>query len=109
MVKLTKQTSRGEAVIEVSNGTAYVSLNGQQIGTSGMVNRTKPFGPGNAYVGGICKIALTESEASEVERMLKARDFNEEEVSSKDSRAKYIQVMREVHGNVNQFAKGGAL
>ncbi len=74
-MKLTKQTIKGEAVIEVINGLATASINGQSMGcSSGMVQQTKPFGPNNEFVGGICKIALTKEEAAEVTRMLTVRE-----------------------------------
>ena len=75
VMKLTKQTSTGEAVIEVINGLATATINGQSTGsTSGMVQTLKPFGPNNEFVGGICKIALTKEEAAEVSKMLAHRE-----------------------------------
>jgi len=72
---MTKQTSKGEAIIEVINGLATSTINGQSTGsTSGMVQYLKPFGPNNEFVGGICKIALTAEEAAEVTRMLAVRE-----------------------------------
>ena len=74
-MKLTKQTSKGEAVIEVINGLATATINGQSTGcNSGMVQTLKPFGPNNQFVGGICKIALTAEESAEVSKMLAHRE-----------------------------------
>lgn len=110
-MKLTKQTSKGEAVIEVLNGTATATINGQSTGsTSGMVQYLKPFGPNTEFVGGICKIALTKLEAAEVEKMLAVRE--PATVAASGTRGGGIWshcYTAEVNraGDINKFAKGG--
>lgn len=114
-MKLTKQTSKGEAVIEVLNGTATATINGQSTGcTSGMVQYLKPFGPNNQFVGGICKIALTKPEADEVEKMLAHREPATVEATGTPatpggiwSHCYTAEVNRA--GDINKFAKGGVL
>lgn len=64
---------------------------------------------GSVFVGGICGVALTADELAQVEAALKERDFTPATTSAKESRAQYVQTMREVSGDINQFAKGGAL
>ena len=108
-MKLTKQTSKGEAVIEVVNGTATSTINGISTGiSSGMVIRFyKPIGDKKQFVAGICGIALTKEEAAEINKMLEVK--TPVAVRPETGRAAYIQTMRQAYGDINQFAKGGAL
>lgn len=101
----TKETKKGTLSIEVLNGTATVSLNGQRQGTTGLVQTlSNPVEKeGVVYVAQIFGYGLTNSEAQELKEMLGVQ------VASQGSRSQYVQTMREVHGDINQFAKGGAL
>lgn len=111
MKQLVKQTSKGEAVITVTNGTATATVNGQSTGcNSGMVQYVKPFGPNNQFVAGICKIALTQAEAKEVEKMLADRESSTTgTVDSTETMSHTFTAEVRRAGNINKFAKGGAL
>ena len=100
----TKQTSQGPVTIEIENGTATVA----DKCTCGFVTRFPKAieKNGSVFVGGICGIALTADECKEVEAALKLRDAAP---VATGSRAAFKQTMREVRGDINQFAKGGAL
>lgn len=112
-MKLTKQTSKGEAVIEVVNGFATATLNGQPTGcSSGSVQYVKPFGPNNEFVGGICKVALTQAEADEIERMLKIVEPATTQDSGEGRSGIYqhsFTAQSRRSGNINKFSKGGVL
>lgn len=95
---LTKQTSKGELTIVAENGTATAFLNGKAVGTSGVIEAISIESNGIKYVGKICGFGLT---ASEVETVKAGLAIPKSDATG--SRAQFIQAMREVRGDINQF------
>ena len=112
-MKITKQTSTGqEAVIEISNGSAKVSIAGKSLGTSGMLSKFPQavVKAGITYVAGICGLGLTKEEAAQVEAGLKETHVEARaDISDRQARALKYQARLEARGDINQFARGGAL
>jgi hypothetical protein len=112
-MKITKQTTTGQDVlIEISNGSAKVSVAGKSVGTSGIINRfaAPVVKGGNTFVGSICNVGLTSCEAAQVEAALKGTDITpRSDISDAKARALNSQARLEANGDINQFARGGAL
>jgi hypothetical protein len=112
-MKITKQTTTGqEVLIEISNGYAKVSVAGKSVGTSGIINKfaAPVVKAGNTFVGSICNVGLTKEEAAQVEAELKGTDITpRSDISDAKARALNRQARLEMNGDINQFARGGAL
>lgn len=112
-MKITKQTTTGQKVlIEISNGSAKVSVAGKSVGTCGIVNKfaVPVVKAGNTFVGSICNVGLTKEEVAQVEAALKETEITpRSDISDARARALNRQARLEANGDINQFARGGAL
>lgn len=113
VMKITKQTTTGqEVLIEISNGSAKVSVAGKSVGSSGIINKFSApvVKAGNTFVGSICNVGLTKEEAAQVEAALKDTAIApRSDISDAQARALNVQARLEAAGDINQFRRGGAL